>query len=340
VGGDNMIIRKKALLFFILFLIFSNVSSLSINVPENVPEGTSFAAFTNISETGFDEIRVLLDGKVVFTQKLGVEANTEYIAYYKEYSPTGDKRLVLIFNPLKAGKYDLEVRLISGNSTKSKDSVTINVFKVASTSYVDSVIRELNSLKADLNALKSEIKALNEKIESLETKTNNLNTELISTKEVLQSTLSSLQEIEQKIASTNESLSLQTTSLSETKANLQDLNTQLLALIQRVENVETKVEDNKAPAVGFFTLETNTALLTLALVLVIVVIVVYIAKKNKTRTSLFETDIYDKNKNPDEVLEDVMEESLQTKGRWAYKEPSQKEEKESKHFGLGDLIKR
>ncbi|MCX8189884.1 MAG: hypothetical protein N3F05_01500 [Candidatus Diapherotrites archaeon] len=340
-----MVFLKRAFVLFVLWFFLTNAFALNLILPENVPEGTSFSAFAKISETGFDEIRVLLGDKVIFTQKLGVETNAEYVAYYKEYSPLGDKSLVLLLNPLKAGKYELEIRLLAANSTKSKDSVTFNVFKVASASNFDALNRDVSSLKSELNSLKSEINAVKDKTSSLETKLSNNEAEVSSLKNELQSLSKSLQDLEAEVdqlstslSSTNDSLNEQKASLSEAKAQYNDLNEQITVLTERVGKVEEKMEEKKTPAFGFLTLENSAIFLTLVLLVVAIFLALSIAKKKSKRRSLFETESH---KDTSEVLEDVITEDVQAGGRWAYKgDQKEKEPEEKKRFSLGDLIRR
>lgn len=339
-------LRPTVFLLLVAIVIMpTGIFALKLSVPENVPEGTSFAAVASISESGFDEIRVLLDDKVVFTQKLGLEANTEYIAYYKEYSPSGDKRLVLLLNPLKAGKYDLEVRLIAGNSTKSKDSVTINVFRVASTSYVDSVSRDISSVKSEFNALKSEINSLKDRVSSVETKLSNNEADITSIKAELQSISESLSEVDvqldqlrESLSSIDESIKAHGASLSETKSKYNDLSGQLNSINERLAKTESKLEERQMPALGFLTLENSAIFLALVLVVTAIFLALSVAKKRNRRRSLFETE---EHKDTGEVLEDVITEETQTGGRWAYKgDKKEGEPEEKKRFSLGDLIRR
>jgi len=335
---------KKLMLLTILFFSLS-AYALTLNAPESVPTGSSFAVLVGIEESNFDEIKVFLGDKQIFEQtivgmSISYDVDSSYVASY--FVDVQSNRLVLLLNPLTAGNYTIKAQMLNTGSVVSEEDASVEVFNPMQSSVGESLKHDIEVVKEELNDVKgtnSELSAkmqelqnklsdFENKISSFESQFASINSSLAENSSAYEPLSSSLNELKQSINAVN-------ATLAEISNKNSDFNASLSALSTKVNSLE---EQQTKVTAGFVTFGQGMAVAS-AVIIVILAIAFYLRKKEETQESLFEEPSLGEDKT-EEMASELVAEETRPKGRWAYKGEGAQDQKEEKRFSLGDLIKR
>ncbi|MCD6247034.1 MAG: hypothetical protein J7J87_01185, partial [Candidatus Diapherotrites archaeon] len=159
---------KKLMLLTILFFSLS-AYALTLNAPESVPTGSSFAVLVGIEESNFDEIKVFLGDKQIFEQTIGeTSLNRNYVAGY--FLDPQNNTHILLFNPLETGNYVVKAQVLDNGSVISEEEANVGIFEPMQSSVGESLKHDIEVVKEELNDVKGTNSELSAKMQELQSK--------------------------------------------------------------------------------------------------------------------------------------------------------------------------
>jgi len=343
---------KKAFVGIIFLLLMSTAYGLSLDIPTDIPSNLNWSFSSTFDNFSFEHLQASVDGKnlvdvyVYAGNKTIVEqADPSVINAYVD----GTKVFVSVVG-LSSGSHNVEVRLFDNGVQIDSVSGTVSAFNALSEEFeaqVNSELQRVETLTEEFN------QNLNTKISEVDNAVDNLDQTIVEGLSAGESDREAIRDDLKSLQSTTDELNDVTSQLAETD-NLTAEEIEALqarqVFLQRLINQLNEEDEQVASGTGFFSFSDGGSLVGVFLILLMLLIVIgALMVKSRDDAPLFSQSVPGSENEDveDEESEDV-EESQSTEsedddsgdydwqGKWAFEQQNKK----SKRFSLGDLIKR